>query len=447
MQQPTLDAGRSDTSHQEVLPPHLREVAARLDKPPSPAEVTQLERWMLQRLLHRVGDPPLIIRLWNGEEFRPPDGKPIGSLTFTQRAALWKLIPDPNYQFGEIYSDGSLQVDGKLDEVMTVIFDAFAAAKPAGSLREGLVRWAQRPRRNSLHGSRQNIHHHYDIGNAFYRLWLDEQLLYTCAYFPHPEASIEEAQIAKMHHVCRKLQLRPGMSVIEAGCGWGALAMHMARHYGVRVKAYNISHEQIVLARARAKEKGVDDRVEFIEDDWRNIHASCDAFVSVGMLEHVGRQHYRQLSDVIDRCLTKNGRGLIHTIGQNRPLRFSPWIERRIFPGAYPPTLAEMMDIFAPNDFSVLDVENLRLHYAQTLRHWLARFEENVGTIRDMFDERFVRMWRLYLAGSVAAFATSTYQLYQVVFARAGDNEIPWTREHLYHNGDSACNSNGKSAG
>jgi cyclopropane-fatty-acyl-phospholipid synthase len=235
-----------------------------------------------------------------------------------------------------------------------------------------------------------------------------------------------------MDLVCRKLRLRPEESVIEAGCGWGALALHMATRYGVRVRAFNISREQIAWARSRAREMGVEHRVEFIEDDYRNIGGRCDAFVSVGMLEHVGREQYADLGRVIDRTVQPNGRGLLHSIGQDKPSLLNPWIESRIFPGAYPPTLREMLEVLEPWPFSVLDVENLRLHYALTLQHWLRRFEDARERVREMYDERFVRTWRLYLAGSLAAFNTGKLHLFQVVFARARSNDVPWTRAYLY---------------
>jgi len=192
--------------------------------------------------------------------------------------------------------------------------------------------------------------------------------------------------------------------VVEAGCGWGALARHMAKHYGVTVKAYNISRQQLAYARDRARQEGLVGRVEYIEDDYRNIRGQYDAFVSVGMLEHVGVDNYPMLGAVAKKALRKHGRGLIHSIGRNRPGTMSAWIERRIFPGAHPPCLSEMMQIFEPNTFSVLDVENLRLHYARTLAHWLERFEANVDKVEAMTDPAFVRAWRLYLAGSMASF-------------------------------------------
>jgi len=220
------------------------------------------------------------------------------------------------------------------------------------------------------------------------------------------------------------------------------------------VRAFNISREQIAYARARAQAEGLADRVEFIEDDYRNIgrdvergvrrdvwrgngHGDedrCDAFVSVGMLEHVGRAYFPALARVIDRVLApERGRGLLHFIGRNAPQPLHPWIEQRIFPGAYPPTLAETADgVLRPAGLTILDVENLRLHYARTLDHWLARYEQAVDRVVDMFDEPFSRAWRVYLAGSTASFTTGCLQLFQVTFARERDNDVPWTREHLY---------------
>jgi cyclopropane-fatty-acyl-phospholipid synthase len=206
----------------------------------------------------------------------------------------------------------------------------------------------------------------------------------------------------------------------------------MAKHYGVKVKAYNISKQQISYARQCAIEEGLSGKVEFLLDDYRNITGKFDVFVSVGMLEHVGRGDYPVLGEVIDRCLKPDGRGLVHTIGRIRPAPMNAWIERRIFPGAYPPSLKEMMEIFEPKRLSVLDVENLRLHYAKTLEHWLQRFEQHECEVTAMMDEEFVKAWRLYLAGSIAAFRAGELQLFQVFFTRDTNNNVPWTRAHLY---------------
>lgn len=392
-----------------------------------------VEGRLLSRLLRFLGDPPLEFVLWTGETVRPLTAEaPIATLRILDRPALFGLLTDPQIRFGDLYSEGRIAVEGDLVRVLESVYTAGTnSTRRFSVLRKG-VELMHRRRVNTLRGSRDNIHHHYDIGNKFYSLWLGKTMAYTCAYYPTPNAALDEAQVAKMDHVCRKLRLRPGESVVEAGCGWGSLAIHMAQKYGVKVRAFNISREQIAFAREKAAREGLGSTVEFVEDDYRNISGKYDAFVSVGMLEHVGVENYTGLGRVIQQCLGNVGRGLIHSIGRNYPAKMHPWIEKRIFPGACPPALSEMMQIFEPWNLSILDVENIRLHYARTLRHWLDLYESASDRVADLFDEKFVRMWRLYLAGSVAAFTTGTLQLFQVVFAPGTNNNVPWTRDHLY---------------
>jgi cyclopropane-fatty-acyl-phospholipid synthase len=396
-------------------------------------EGSSLDYWLLSRLRSLMGNPPVEFAVRSGARVGPGVANPVARVTFAGRATLTSILADPWLRFGDAYSDGRVTIDGDLVGLLETIYHASGMG---GGTRASLLRRAagalRRQHLNSLAASRDNIHHHYDIGNDFYALWLGSTMAYTCAYYPTPAATLDRAQFAKMDHVCRKLRLNSGESVVEAGCGWGTLALHMARHYGVRVRAFNISHQQIVYARERAAREGLAARVEYVEDDYRNIGGSYDAFVSVGMLEHVGPANYPALGHVAYRCLGGRGRGLIHSIGRNHPASLQPWIEKRIFPGAYPPSLGEMMRIFEPWNLSILDVENLRLHYAQTLRQWLGLYEAASGRVREMFDEKFVRMWRLYLAGSVAAFTTGTLQLFQVLFAPGENNDIAWTRAHLY---------------
>jgi cyclopropane-fatty-acyl-phospholipid synthase len=391
-----------------------------------------VEGRLLRRLLKFLGDPPFEFVLWNGEHVAATQEPLVAQVRIKDRATLLGLFRDPQVRFGDAYSEGRIDIEGDIVQLLEVVYRSRRNAGANGGTLRRLAMLLRRPHANNLEGSRDNIHHHYDIGNEFYKLWLGKTMAYTCAYYPTPTATLDEAQIAKMDHVCRKLRLRSGETVVEAGCGWGSLGLHMARHYGVKVRAFNISHEQIVFARERALAEGLASQVEYVEDDYRNISGHCDAFVSIGMLEHVGVENYVELGGIVKRAIGDHGRGLIHTIGRTRPARLHPWIERRIFPGARPPALSEMMQIFEPWDFSVLDVENLRLHYAQTLRHWLELYEAADERVRQMFDERFVRMWRLYLAGSVAAFTTGTLQLFQVLFAPRDNNEVAMTRAHLY---------------
>jgi cyclopropane-fatty-acyl-phospholipid synthase len=388
---------------------------------------------MLRALLHAFGDPPIQFALWNGDSVMGAGGEPVATLHIPDRRALMRLCMDPDMEFGEMYSAGKIQVDGDLGRMIELLYRGSAnPRRNSVSLARRVAQWMHRRPANTLDGSRENIHHHYDIGNEFYALWLGSTMAYTCAYFPTPEATLDEAQLAKFEHVCRKVRLRPGEHVVEAGCGWGGLALYMARHYDVKVTAFNISREQIAYARERAEAEGLSSNVQFVEDDYRNISGKFDAFVSVGMLEHVGVENYPALGEVIRGCLKPEGRGLIHTIGRNRWKPMHRWIDRRIFPGANPPSLKQMMDIFESAELSVLDVENIRLHYAKTLDCWWRLYERSADRVEQMFDDSFVRMWRLYLLGSRAAFTTGEMQLFQVVFAPGKNNNIPWTRQHIY---------------
>jgi cyclopropane-fatty-acyl-phospholipid synthase len=389
-----------------------------------------IERWLVSKLLRKLGNPAVAVRYWDGSLHNHHFSPLI--MTLRDRGALWRLVTNPFLNFGDDYSTGRIEVEGGLVNFLEAIYRA-QLHDPRSHWQEDtllgkLLRWQS----STLSSCRNNIHHHYDLGNDFYKLWLDEEMAYTCAYFPTAEATLEQAQFAKLDHVCRKLQLKPGETVVEAGCGWGGLARHMARHYGVKVRAFNISSEQIAYARERARHEGLDDRIEYVEDDYRNISGKYDAFVSVGMLEHVGVERYRTLGEVVARSLKPAGRGLIHSIGQIQARQVSAWIKRRIFPGGYPPTLREMMEIFEPQGLAVTDVENLRLHYARTLEYWLRRFEHHREEISEMYDEPFVRAWQLYLAGSQANFTAGSLQLYQVLFTMPGKNDIAWTRAHLY---------------
>lgn len=403
----------------------------------SPAQTRRapsgVERRLAHHLLRAIGSPPVRVEFWDGEEIAESNATPIAKIIFRDRAAFWKVLLDPNFQFGETYADGRVEVDGDLVALLETINRHRAAVGRSGSLVPSrLLNWLHRRKSNTRAGSRQNIHHHYDLGDDFYRLWLDDEMVYSGAYFADPEATLEQAQRTKLNYVCRKLWLRPGETVVEIGGGWGALALFMAKRYGAVVKSFNISRPQLEYARRRAKIEGLGSRVEFIEDDYRNVSGRFDALVSLGMLEHVGAKRLYEFGRAADRCLNSDGRGLIQSIGQDWPGETNSWIERRIFPGAYPPSLGEMTDIFEPWGFSVLDIENLRLHYAQTLRHWLDRFEAARDQAAAMFDRRFVRLWRLYLAGSCAAFSAGGLQLFHLVFARSGSNESPWTRAGLY---------------
>jgi len=388
--------------------------------------------WLTRRLavlLQQVLTPSAVrLELWDGSSPYDASHTPIGTLLVHDARTLRAVLVNPHLQFGECYMHGTLDVVGDLARVL----EAISRLSLTPTWRERLS--SRMAPGNSVQRARRNVHHHYDLGNDFYRAWLDERMLYTCAYFQRPDISLEEAQVAKMDLVCRKLRLQPGETVVEAGCGWGALALHMAREYGVQVRAFNLSREQIAYARAWAAREGLAGQVEFIEDDYRNVSGQYDVFVSVGMLEHVGLRHFSTLAAVLRRALRRaQGRGLLHFIGRDVPRPLNAWTRRRIFPGGYPPTLAEVATrVLAPARMSVLDVENLRLHYARTLAHWGQRFATVGDQVRVRYGEEFARAWALYLAGSEAAFAAGSLQLFQVVFAPLETAPPYWTRADVY---------------
>ena len=395
----------------------------------SSRHVTAVDRWLAGAVQRTIADGPVRLELWDGRRAAGAPDRAVGDLLVGDRRALLGLAVNANLYFGEAYMAGRIRVRGSLNEVI----DALSRSRAANPSRWERAK-AFLARVNDIGAARRNVEHHYDLGNDFYSLWLDDEMVYTCAYYADGAMTLDEAQRAKLDLVCRKLQLRPGETVFEAGCGWGALALHMAQKYGVRVRAFNLSPEQLHWARARAAREGLNGRVEFIEDDYRNVTGHCDAFVSVGMLEHVGRRSYAALAEVLRRTIRRpGGRGLLHFIGRDVPRPLNAWIRRRIFPGAYVPALDEVVrDVLAPAEMSVVDVENLRLHYARTLADWSDRFAVARERVRARSGEEFCRTWELYLAGSEAAFRTGWMQLFQVVFAPRDSPPPFFTRAPLY---------------
>lgn len=350
-----------------------------------------------------------------------PCSQPLARVRLSPQAPVVRLLTRPDPGFGEAYVEGSVKVEGDLVAVLEALARAGA---PEGRLPEVgrgqqlLDQVLATLRRDSAREA-DVARVHYDLGNDFYRPWLGPTMTYTCAYWVTSEVTLAQAQVAKMNLVCRKLDLQPGQRVVEAGCGWGTLAMHMAEHYGVSVDAFNISGEQVAWAKEAVRRRGLEGRVRIIEDDVRNAHGRFDRFAAVGMLEAVQPKGYPEIGRLMDRLLGPEGRGLLHSIGRPRPYPTSAWVDRYIFPGGYTPSLRELLALLEPHGFVATDVENLRLHYVRTLEAWLASFETIAEAIAVDRGEDFVRMWRLYLASAIAAFRAGWLQLFQVVFERS----------------------------
>ncbi len=356
-------------------------------------------------------------------------------ITLTDPALPRRLVLSPELALGEGYMDGTLTIAGDDLDGFFALMLRNAAHPPAGlrALDLHLRRWKRWwDQANPAHRSRENVAHHYDLSGALYDLFLDADRQYSCAYFTDPDMTLDQAQIAKTHHIAAKLCLKPGMEVLDIGCGWGGMALTLARDYGVRVLGVTLSREQHKLAGDRARRAGLSDRVRFELMDYRDLRGQFDRIVSIGMFEHVGLPQYGTYFDQIRDRLAPGGVALIHTIGRAAPPgATSPWIAKYIFPGGYVPALSEMSAAVERAGLYPTDLEVWRLHYAQTLRHWHDRFAANQHRARALYDDRFCRMWRYYLKASEHSFRHNRQCVFQFQLARRQD-AVPLTRDYLY---------------
>ena len=367
-----------------------------------------------------------------------PGGGPSAGLVLRDWRTVRRLVLNPAVGLGEGYMDGSLAPDGggiyELLDVLVANLAESEAAHPFYRLRNG-VAWVIRrlAQFNSIGRARRNVAHHYDLNGRLYSLFLDRDRQYSCAYFPTGTETLEEAQRAKKYHLAAKLRLdRPDLSVLDIGCGWGGLALTLAREFGARVTGITLSAEQLAVARERAEADGLANRVRFELMDYRAMHQSFDRIVSVGMFEHVGVGHYRGFFSTIRRCLAEDGVALVHSIGRSDgPGTTNPWLRKYIFPGGYSPALSEVLPVVEREGLFVTDIEILRLHYAETLRHWRRRFAANRDAIAALYDERFCRMFEFYLAGSELAFRREGHMNFQLQLTRTR-TATPLTRDYMF---------------
>jgi len=391
---------------------------------------------ILRRLI-RIGR--LTVRWPDGGHsiYAGADG-PEASFTITDWATVRALVLNPSLKAGEAYMDGTLVPDGcgiydVLDVLVTNLMHD-STSHPVVRLRDTARLLRRRlDQFNPASRAQRNVAHHYDLNGRLYSLFLDRDRQYSCAYFPRGNESLEEAQAAKKRHIAAKLCLdRPDLEVLDIGCGWGGLALYLAREYGARVTGITLSREQLAEAQARATQEGLADRVRFELLDYRSVTQGFDRIVSVGMFEHVGVSHYRAFFDTVAHCLRPDGVALVHAIGRgDGPGTTNPWITKYIFPGGYCPALSEVFTAIEKTDLGTMDVEILRLHYAETLRHWRWRFTANRDAIAGLYDERFCRMFEFYLCGSELAFRREGHMVFQIQLAHRPD-ATPLTRDYLY---------------
>jgi cyclopropane-fatty-acyl-phospholipid synthase len=393
----------------------------------------------LDGILRRfIGTGRLRVRWPDGQitEYSGTDG-PEAAIAITSARTVRRLIVNPGLALGEAYMDQTVRPDGcGIYDVLDVMFaniDRRVSRLPVLRFRVFLRRLKRRlDQWNRAARARRNVAHHYDLNGRLYSLFLDRDRQYSCAYFPRGDETLEEAQIAKKRLIAAKLRLdRPDLEVLDIGCGWGGMALTLAREYGARVTGITLSEEQLKEARARAKAEGLEDRVRFELMDYRDLDRRFDRVVSVGMFEHVGIGFYQTFCDTMARVLKPDGVALLHAIGRSDgPSATNLWIDKYIFPGGYSPALSEVLPAIERSGLVATDIEILRLHYAETLRQWRWRFAANRDTIASIHDERFCRMFEFYLAASELAFRRGGHMVFQIQLA-ARQDAVPLPRDYL----------------
>ena len=366
------------------------------------------------------------------------NSNPLVTIRLTNKSIERKLFLNPGLHLGEAYMNEELIIEkGTIEEFISLIsnsYDDFVTKNKIYKFYEYLSSvFMPFQQINQLVNSKKNVAHHYDIDENLYKLFLDKDMQYSCAYFHNPNIGLDQAQKDKKEHIIKKLSINENMNVLDIGCGWGGMAIEIAKQTGAKVKGITLSENQFKTASERAQKEGLSDRVSFALQDYRNETDQYDRIVSVGMFEHVGVRYFGTYLKKVHDILKDNGVFLLHTIGQRgKPTATSPWIRKYIFPGGYIPSLSEIMKETQKLNINIADIEILRLHYAHTLSHWYKNVMENRDKIIKMFDMRFFRMWEFYLLASKYSFVNMGNVVFQIQISK-NINNLPLTRNYIYN--------------
>ena len=380
---------------------------------------------ILVTFLERFTDYPFLVKL-NGKEYKIGEGTPEFTVKFNKSIPKTKLLTSTSLALGEAYMDKDLEIEGDLYYAL----DHFLGQLGKFSTDENALKKIMHSS-VSKKNQEKEVTSHYDIGNDFYRLWLDETMSYSCGYFRHPDDTLYQAQVNKVDYILEKLNLKEGMTLLDIGCGWGFLLIEAAKKYKIKGVGITLSHEQCKEFERRIEEEGLQDQLKVELMDYRDLPKSgytFDRVVSVGMVEHVGRANYQLFNDCVKAVLKDGGTFLLHFISALKEHTGDPWIKKYIFPGGTVPSLREMVSCMAEDDFHIMDIENLRLHYNKTLLCWADNFHRHMEEEKKMFDERFLRMWDLYLNACAATFHNGIIDIHQIVATKGINNDYPMVR-------------------
>ncbi|QEH68048.1 SAM-dependent methyltransferase [Cellulosilyticum sp. WCF-2] len=385
---------------------------------------------LMEKFLKRFDGTSFDVQFETGEELHIGQMPAKFKVIIHEPIAYKKLIKSTSLALGEAYMNGAIEVEGDLIEALDELFKFQNQFSTDYSALKKLLHTS-----TSAKNQKKEVCSHYNLGNDFYKLWLDKSMSYSCAYFKNETDTLEEAQYNKVHHILRKLNLKQGMSLLDIGCGWGYLLIEAAKTYGIKGVGITLSEQQYKGFKERIKAEGLEDYLQVELMDYRELRVSdlkFDRVVSVGMLEHVGRENYDLFFKSVDAVLKPEGLFLLHYISAYGEYPGDAWIKKYIFPGGVIPSLREIIHLSADYKYYVQDVESLRRHYVKTLLSWYERFEAHLPEVRNLFDERFIRMWQMYLCSCAASFNNGVIDLHQILFTKGVNNQLPMTREYLY---------------
>lgn len=385
----------------------------------------KVEEKAMVQFLSKFDDYPFLIR-FSENEYKVGEGEPVFTVKLKKAIPVSDLVTSTSIALGEAYMDGDLDIEGNLYEALDHFLGQMGKFSTDEKALKKLIHSSV-----SKKNQEKEVTSHYDIGNEFYKLWLDDTMSYSCGYFKNPEDTLYQAQVNKVDYILEKLHLEEGMTLLDIGCGWGFLLIEAAKKYRIKGTGITLSREQHLAFQRKIEEEGLGDFLTVKLMDYRDLPKmgwEFDRVVSVGMVEHVGRENYQLFTDCVNKVLKDGGVYLLHFISALKEHPGDAWMKKYIFPGGTVPSLREMIYVMSEDNFHVLDVENLRLHYNKTLLCWEKNYRENIDKIREMFDERFVRMWDLYLSACAATFHNGIIDLHQILATKGINNDLPVTR-------------------
>lgn len=396
-----------------------------------------LQKKLIEMVFDKIKGANFEVTYWDGKTVKYGDQKydyADFKIKFNNKLNLNKIRKQPQLELGEAYMRGDIDVEGNFKELIELGARNF--------LRDDNVfkkiknnNFFNKQSKTTIDEQKQGVRDHYDLGNDFFSLWQDETMTYSCAYFKSEDDDLKYAQLQKLDHILKKLNLKAGERLLDIGCGWGSLAIRAAEKYDVEVVGITLSSEQVKKARENVQNKGLDHKIEINKQDYRELaetNIKFDKIVSVGMFEHVGQENIPKYFKAVESMLEDGGLSLLHTITHLKEQPTNRWLEKYIFPWGYIPSVREIIWELPEEGFHLLDVESLGYHYSLTAEKWLDNYEKVTDEVREKFDEQFVRMWRIFLAGVIASFKYTGISVHQLLFSKGINNELPLTREYIY---------------